>query len=448
MKSRVVLRSQSLTHLLTAVVCALWLDGASAAGAPSSADTSAIAVTVRGYDRRIQAGIDLIYSLRFEEADLYFDAVIDADPDHPIGYFFRAMISWWRVLVDLEDRSYDELLYRQLQDCIEVCDRRLKEDSDDFDSILFKAGSIGFRGRLRGDRGQFLKAARDGLRSIPLLKRSRKLEPTNKDILFGQGIYDYFAVVMPKRHPIIRPVMWFLRDGDKERGLRELDEVARSGLYARVEAQYFLSQIYRLFEGDPARSLVYQEELRRQYPDNAVFHRNTARTLVSLGQWPRALQLYREYVQRSEAGSMGYHVRGRIESLFYIGKRAFALGRSQDAIRALATVDSLSYTLGEDREVQAVRGYTPLANLYLGMAYDETDRRELALDSYRRVRKLPKYQRSHELAKRYQKNAYTRVPGDAQPADADSAMADPPDAGPAVADPSLDPPLPPSKNLE
>ena len=106
--------------------------------------------------------------------------------------------------------------------------------------------------------------------------------------------------------------------------------------------------------------------------------------------------------------------------------------------------------MGEDREVQAVRGYTTLANLYLGMAYDETDHRELALDSYRRVRKLPKYQRSHELAKRYQKNAYTRG---SQPADADSAMADPPDAGPAVADPSLanpslDPPLPTSKDLE
>ena len=422
MRLRELLGPQTLCHLLAAAACVLWLDVVSAAGAPSSTDTGTTGLTIRGYDRRIQAGIDLIYSLRFEEADLYFDAVVEADPDNPLGHFFRAMTSWWRVLVDLEDRSHDELLYRQLQDCIDVCDRRLKVEPDDFDAILFKGGSIGFRGRLRGDRGQFLKAARDGLRSIPLIERSRKLEPTNKDILFGQGLYDYFAVVMPERHPIIRPIMWFLRDGDKERGLRELDEVAHSGLYARVEAQYFLSQIYRLFEGDPARSLVYQEELLRQYPDNAVFHRNTARTLVALARWPQALQLYREYVQRSEEGRAGYHPRGRIESLFYIGKQAFALGRSEDAIRAFATIDSLSYTLGKESEVQAVRGYTPLANLYLGMAYDETDHRELALDCYRRVRQLPRQRRSHELAKRYQKTAYTRSPGGARPAVADPSI--------------------------
>ena len=436
MRSRELIGSRSLSHLLAAVACILWLHVDRAAGAPSSADTSATTLTMRGYDPRIQAGIDLIYNLRFKEADLYFDTVVDADPDNPLGYFFRAMTSWWRVLVDLEDRSHDELLYRQLQDCIDICDRRLKDDPNDFDAILFKGGSIGFRGRLRGDRGQFLKAARDGLRSLPLLERSLKLEPTNKDILFGQGLYDYFAVVMPERHPIIRPIMWFLRDGDKERGLRELQEVAHSGLYARVEARYFLSQIYRFFEGDPVRSLFYQKELRRQYPDNAVFHRNTARTLIKLGRWPQGLQLYREYVQLSEEGRPGYHTRGRIESLFYIGKRAFALGRSQDAIRALIAVDSLSYTLGEEGEVRAVRGYTPLANLYLGMAYDETGQRQLALESYQRVRKLPKQRRSHELAKQYQKNAYSRSPGDARPR-------------PAREDsPSLDLPFPTSKNLE
>jgi tetratricopeptide (TPR) repeat protein len=111
-----------------------------------------------------------------------------------------------------------------------------------------------------------------------------------------------------------------------------------------------------------------------------------------------------------------------MESLFYIGKRAFNLRRSQDAIRAFAAIDSLSYTLGEDVEVQAMRGYTALANLYLGMAYDETGRRELALASYQRVRQLPRQRRSHELAKRYQKTAYTRSPGGARPAVADPSI--------------------------
>ena len=89
--------------------------------------------TMRGYDARIQDGIDLIYNLEFEPADAYFEAIIDREPENPLGYFFLAMVTWWRVLIDLEDRTHDEQFYNLLEDCIEVCDRRLEDDPDDFD---------------------------------------------------------------------------------------------------------------------------------------------------------------------------------------------------------------------------------------------------------------------------------------------------------------------------
>ena len=58
-----------------------------------------------------------------------------------------------------------------------------------------------------GDRGQYLRAAGDGLKCLPLLNKSRSMEPTNKDILFGQGIYNYFAEVMPRQHQWLRLMM-------------------------------------------------------------------------------------------------------------------------------------------------------------------------------------------------------------------------------------------------
>ena len=106
------------------------------------------------------------------------------------------------------------------------------------------------------------------------------MEPTNKDILFGQGIYNYFAEVMPRQHPIIKPILWLLPEGDRELGLQQLREVAAEGLYARTEAAYFLAQIYRLFEKDKALALPFLQELLARYPDDALFHRYTARTLA------------------------------------------------------------------------------------------------------------------------------------------------------------------------
>lgn len=360
------------------------------------------AYTMRGFDPRIQQGIDLIYNLRFAAAGRHFEAVIEAAPENPLGYFFRAMVAWWRVLVDLDDESHDEAFYKLLQECIDVCDRRLEQDPLDFDAILFKGGAIGFRGRLRGDRGEYLRSARDGLRCLPLLKKSRQLEPTNKDILFGQGIYHYFAEVMPKKHPIIRPIMIFLPDGDRELGLQQLEEVAREGIYARTEAAYFLAQIHRLFEDDERQALPWFEELYARYPDNALFHRYAARLLVELGRWQQGTALYAEYVRRSRAGQTGYHRHGRLEAHYHLGKYDFFKRRHDGAVAHFAAVDSLA----ADSERKRDLAYAALANLLLGQVHDLEGRRAEAITRYERVRDLPDYAESRDRAKRYLREPY------------------------------------------
>ncbi|MFZ1977025.1 MAG: hypothetical protein WAV76_03640, partial [Bacteroidota bacterium] len=43
-------------------------------------------------DALVQQGIDEIYNFDFEKAETHFARVIQLRPDHPVGYFFRAMI--------------------------------------------------------------------------------------------------------------------------------------------------------------------------------------------------------------------------------------------------------------------------------------------------------------------------------------------------------------------
>lgn len=369
----------------------------------SAATAEAGGYTMRGFDRRIQDGIELIYNLRLEEADQHFERIVAAEPDNPVGHFFLAMVAWWRVLVDLDSTAQDPAFYDLLEECIRVCDRRLKQDPMDFDAILFKGGAIGFRARLRGNRGDYLKAAADGLKCLPLLRKSRELAPANKDILFGQGIYNYFAEVIPRRYPIVRPVMVLLPDGDREKGLEQIEEVVREGQYAQTEAAYFLAQIYRMFEEDQLAALEYLEYLHERYPDNALFHRYRARTLAEVGRWSRAVPLYEEYVDRSRAGQTGYHVHGRLEALYYLGKYAFFRRRLGEAGDAFARVDSL----GRGLEREPDQAYVALANLMLGMTFDLQGKREQAVERYRQVGKLRNQGDSRELAKQYLKAPYS-----------------------------------------
>ena len=377
--------------------------GTEAAGEAGVAPT----LSVRLDDERVHAGIDMIYRLQFEAAERHFEGLTHAQPDHPLGYFFLAMVSWWRVLLDLDDRSHDEAFYTRLEDCIDVCDARLDTDRDDFDAVFFKGGAIGFRGRLRGDRNQFLRAARDGLRCLPLLKRSRELEPDNKDVLFGQGLYNYFAEVMPGKYPVIRHLAWLLVRGDRELGLQQLQEAASRGRYARTEARYFLAQVYRLFEDDAETALTHLAVLRQAYPENALFHRFSARALAELGRWQRAVPLYREVIERGRAGGRGYHLRARVEAQYYLGKHAFLQRRLAAAASHFGAADSLGATLGPDLSGQSVRKYVILVNLYLGMIHDERGQRAAALRQYARVRDMSDYAGSHRLARQFEKQPYS-----------------------------------------
>ena len=359
--------------------------------------------TLRAEDPRLEQGIDLIYNLKFAEADAHFKAIVDAEPDNPVGYFFLAMVTWWRVLVDLDDRSHDEAFYQLLDRCIKVCDRRLKKDPEDFDAVLCKGGAIGFRGRLRGNRGQYVRAARDGLRGVRFLKHIRRLEPTNKDILFGQGIYDYFADVVPKRFPVVRPILWLMPDGDRQKGLEELEMVFSQGHYAQAEAGYFLAQIYHLFEEDTHRALGYTQTLLQRYPDNALFASRTARLQIKRGQWRQGIALYRDYIRRARAGDTGFHRRGQVEAHYYLGHFDFTRDRLLPALAAFTAADSLAAPFKEKR----MRQYAALANLQAGKIHDLTGQRQKAIAAYKRVKKLPDVSKSHNRAKQYLKTPYT-----------------------------------------
>ena len=144
------------------------------------------------------------------------------------------------------------------------------------------------------------------------------------------------------------------------------------------------------------------------YPENALFHRYRARTLIALGRWVQGIGQYEEVARRSRAGQAGYHQRGHIEALYYIGKNAFRQRRREAAVGSFSAADSLARTLGPDPEDQETNGYAALANLYLGMTFDELGRQEDARQSYARVLELPEQGTSHKKARRYRGDPYAR----------------------------------------
>ena len=149
-------------------------------------------------DSVITTGIKQIYNIKFSQAETTFRRLIADYPEHPAGRFFLAMIDWWKILLDPDNESYDEIFFQKLEDVIYQCDQVLEKNPNNVDALFFKGGSIGFRGRLRAFRESWLKAADDGREALPIVEQAASLDPNNMDVQLGFGIYNYYASVIPE----------------------------------------------------------------------------------------------------------------------------------------------------------------------------------------------------------------------------------------------------------
>lgn len=345
-------------------------------------------------------GLDLLYDMRFEEAEAIFEDIDRRYPEHPIGPFMQALSTWWQILLDLEDTSHDETFYAAMEEVIDRSDRLLERDKESFDGAFFKALGLGFRGRLRGNRKKWFRAALDAKRAMDYALDLADRASHHPDFVFGKGLYDYFAAVIPERHPYVKPVMVFFPDGDRQRGLQELRRTADRGWFIQTEAAYFLTQINYFYEEDYTGSRRYVTWLRRQHPNNPYFHSLEGRIYARWGQWDRAQRIFEEVLSRHEQDRPGYNAALAEQALYYIARSHMTDGEYRKALTYLTHLEESAERTDTDTY------YKVLGRLRQGMIYDVLDRREIAEQRYRSVLGMEDHGGAHDRARRYLDKPY------------------------------------------
>ncbi|MCX7798586.1 MAG: tetratricopeptide repeat protein [Melioribacter sp.] len=356
------------------------------------------------HDSLVKAGINQIYGIEFDKAEKTFDIVIKEYPTHPSGKFFKAMITWWRILLDLEDESMDKKFYDQLQEVIDMCDKILEKNEKNIDAIFFKGGSIGFRGRLLGIRESWLKSALDGKEGLELVYRAYKADPKNVDVQLGFGIYHYYAEVIPQKYPAVKPFMIFFPKGDKKKGLSELEYVAWNGRYARIESRYFLMTLNFQFENDMDEARKWGKLLLAEFPNNPNFQKYYGLTYVKENNYKEAAKIFRDIYRKCLKGLPGYNKRYKREASYYIGMDY----KLRDKVDSAAYYFEISEKLSRELDKKTESGFLINTVLYLGMLYDQMGQREKAIRYYNEVLKMRDRNNSHELARLYLKNPYRK----------------------------------------
>ncbi|GAB4299389.1 MAG: hypothetical protein Kow0098_25830 [Ignavibacteriaceae bacterium] len=347
------------------------------------------------FDSLVNTGIKQIYNIKFDQAGKSFRQLIADYPDHPAGRFFLAMIDWWKILMNPDDESHDDIFYQKLEDVIFHCDQMLEKDPDNVDALFFKGGSVGFRGRLRAFRESWLKAADDGREALPIVERAAQLDPGNPDVKLGFGIYNYYAAVIPEEYPLIKPLMIFFPSGDKKLGIKQLTETAFSGRYARYEAQYFLTTLYFRYENNPYKADEFASMLVAEFPDNPVFQRWLGRIKVKQGKYAAADSIFSDVIRKYKENYSGYdNQKGIRESYYYIGVHQKNIGNVDSALVLFRMCSELSEKLDGDSE----SGFRINSEIYIAQILDQKGEDEAAIEIYERLLDMDEYGNSHQIA--------------------------------------------------
>jgi len=355
------------------------------------------------FDSTVAAGIKQIYDIKFPEAEKTFRGIIADYPDKPQGRFFLAMVDWWKILLNPDNESYDDVFYQKLEDVIFQCDQILKQNPNDVNALFFKGGAIGFRGRLRAYRESWLKAADDGRTALPIVEHAAKLDPKNVDVELGFGIYDYYASVIPEQFPLMKPLMIFFPPGNKQKGITELNSVALNGKYAKYEARYFLMTLYFDYENNPIMADEYAKMLTDDFPDNPVFERWSGRIAAKKGDFFSASKIFSDVLSKADNNYPGYNnINARREATYYIAYEYKSLNQLDSSI----TYFKNCVTYSKQLDVKEASGFLINSYLYLGMLYDLQGKRERAIEYYKKTLDLKDYNNSRFYAEEYLKTPY------------------------------------------
>src|SRR6185369_7951783 len=188
---------------------------------------------------------------------------------------------------DLEKRILDEI-----GKAMSLASDRLKANPNDTAAMYAQGIAYG----LRSNYFWVVKKAwhdslRDANSARKLHNRISELEPNNVDARLVQGLHDYIVGSLPWAYKMLGFMVGI--HGDKEKGVRTVQDVARNGKLNRVDAEILLCALYRR-ENQSKLAVPLVQDLIKRYPRNYLLRMELGQMYSQAGDGVRGLQALEE----------------------------------------------------------------------------------------------------------------------------------------------------------
>ncbi|MDP2364503.1 MAG: hypothetical protein Q8M94_12140 [Ignavibacteria bacterium] len=219
-------------------------------------------------DKQIQVGLDKIYNFNWEDGFKAFNSIIKKDPDDPRGYHYKSLIFLWYFLGNLNETNLDSFIYFSDR-ALELAEIKRKEKPTA--ELSYLIGSIYYNKSIAEARsGNFLQALWTSNQMKSNLEDAVKLKPNFYDAFLGIGLYNFALSQIPSTLEWAANLVGIT--ADKELGLDYVKKTTQKGKLSKVDAQFYLSQLYSrvIVEHPSAKELLNNLVIR--YPKNLLFN--------------------------------------------------------------------------------------------------------------------------------------------------------------------------------
>jgi tetratricopeptide (TPR) repeat protein len=319
-------------------------------------------------------GIDLATMLQYKEASDTFERMIALAPNDPRGYFLRSAVYFWMYSADMHNEELGEKFKNLSYEAVEVAEQQLDKNPDDIDALFYLGGAYGSLGRYYGMKQSYLKAYWYGKKGVNILEDVIERDSTYYDAYLGLGIYHYLADILPR---FVKMLSFLLGiDGDRERGIHELNLAVEKGVYVKTEAMFFLGAIYTYREREYGKALKIWNDLLKTYPGNPGVLIHMGRCYSNQGNCSRAVEIYEKILAQKEKAALI-----PISSIHYqLGNVEYKLNEFENAIESYKKSIQVDTLFSENR-----RWTYSWSILRLGESYEILGDRETAEKHYRMI---------------------------------------------------------------
>jgi tetratricopeptide (TPR) repeat protein len=316
-------------------------------------------------EKGVFRGLENCYNFRWAQANNEFQKIIDKYPDDPRGYHYKSTIYLWYYLSGKNANDYKN--FEKYSDLAIEKGKSFLDNNPNDDIILYTVGTTySCRAIVFAKAENYVDAAWASKKSEAYLSDCLKINPKRADAYLGLGLYNFAIGQIPSGFK------WALSlagiKGNKNLGIQYIKKAANEGYLSKIEASYYLSQIYSEVINNYEAAASCLKQMIKKYPDNLLFNYSMAIVEIKMKNPLQAERIISKIIKTEDAN---------FRELIYFSN--FLMG---DIYYKLNNFDEAKVYYHTFLNMNNQKDYKGIASFRLGVCYEITGDRSSAVNYF------------------------------------------------------------------